>query len=149
MVYIAITIACCVISHLQNSTSYFHAPLEILERLEWKLLFYYSMFSVLTLSPFLFCKVFHKTIIVYTDTFTMLTVEALVFKTPKQFQIDMILSRKYNTKQQEKCNKKLKVFDSQVSASKTWKASFWKGRHLAWLYSEITLKLFLWQDDPS
>lgn len=48
----------------------------------------------------------------------MLTVEALVFKTPKQFQIDMILSRKYNTKQQEKCNKKLKVFDSQVSASK-------------------------------
>ena len=48
------------------------------------------MFSVLTLSPYLFCKVFHKTIIVYTDTFTMLTVEALVFKTPKQFQIDMI-----------------------------------------------------------
>ena len=38
----------------------------------------------------LVCKIFHKTIIVYTDTFTMLTVEALVFKTPKQFQIDMI-----------------------------------------------------------
>ena len=44
----------------------------------------------------LVCKIFHKTIIVYTDTFTMLTVEALVFKTPKQFQIDMIFFNREN-----------------------------------------------------